>query len=170
LLQCVIDPRYRSATWVALIIIIFHELSGINAVLAYSHTMLQKMDVDGKAFITPKQGTYLIGLTNYFGSLIAIYPVKTFTRRNLLIVGHIFIALAHFLVGMFAEYNLHTLALVSILFFIISFSTTDGPIGFMYATEVVVDSALGLCYFALIGSILVLQLTTNFMMDSWLKP
>lgn len=112
----------------------------------------------------------MVGLVNYFGSLFAVVPVKKFTRRNLLIVGHIMIAGSHFLVGIFAQFNLHTLALVSILLFLLSFSTTDGPIGFMYAAEVVVDSALGLCYFALIGSILVLQLTTEFMMDSWLQP
>lgn len=168
--ECLTHPRYRKATWVALGVVIFHELSGINAILAYSHSMLAKMDKEGDAFIKPKVGTYLVGVTNFLSSVFAIWVVKTFTRRNLLVFGHLLFGLAHLLVGFFAQFQLHTLALIGILLFIFFFATSDGPIGFIYASEVVVDSALGLCYFALIGSILILQLSTKFMMSSWLQP
>lgn len=88
----------------------------------------------------------------------------------MLIYGHAFIALFHFLVGFFTQYELHTCALVSMLLFIFTYANTDGPVALLWATEVTSDAALGLSYFALVGSILVLQMTTEFMMDSWLQP
>lgn len=48
------SPKYRKATWIAFTIIVFHEFSGINVIMAYSHTILHKMDADGKGLFTPK--------------------------------------------------------------------------------------------------------------------
>ena len=55
---------------------IFHELTGINVIFLYSNTMFKRMDTDGKSGLTPRQGTYLIGLVNFLASGISVFTVN----------------------------------------------------------------------------------------------
>jgi len=50
--------------------------------------------------------------------------------------------------------------------FILSFQFSQGPIAWMYAAEVAVDTALGLCVLALFLSLLEKAITMEFMVHS----
>ena len=52
-----------------------------------------------------------------------------------------------------------------IIFFIIIYVIFNGPIIWLYVSEIVSDAALGLCLFTLWSFILLLSLITNFLMD-----
>ena len=54
--------------------------------------------------------------------------------------------------------------------FIGTYEISNGPIIWLYVSEVVVDSALGLCIATLWGVVLIESLTTNYLMNSFLKP
>jgi len=56
--------------------------------------------------------------------------------------------------------------ILSICWFIISFQFSQGPIAWMYAAEVAVDTALGLCVLALFLSLLEKAITMEFMVHS----
>ena len=57
-----------------------------------------------------------------------------------------------------------------ILLFLVTYQMTDGTVIYVYVPEVVVDSALGFCFLALKGTALIISLTTEYLMDSPLKP
>ena len=160
------SPLYRRGTWITILLIVFHELTGINAIMLYSNEIFKQMSSAGTSSISPRTGTYLVGLCNFLGQLFAVFIIRRFPRRTLLIPGHLLIALCHLLVGVCAIQGLDTGVLAMILLFLVVYEITNGPIIWLYVSEVVVDSALGVCIFSLWGVALLLTLTTNFMMKS----
>ena len=56
----------------------------------------------GHATLTPREGTYLVGVANFLGLVAAVFIVKRFKRRSLLIPGHIMMGVFHLMVGTFA--------------------------------------------------------------------
>ena len=109
---------YRGGTGVALIIMALHELTAINAILLYSNTIISDMP-DGS--LTPREGTYLIGIFNFISSAVSLYSAKAFTRRFLFIGGHLTMGLCHIAIGLFILVEMSTLALVSIFIFLFCF-------------------------------------------------
>ena len=150
--DAIFDPRYRTATWINLIYMIFHELTGINVITMYSNTMFRRMHSEGASF-TPRQGTYLVGATSFIGSLISIKVIEYVGRRPLLVCGHFLIAAIHCAVGRFNDTGNNAGVLSMILLFLIVYQNTTGPMTWVYCTETTIDSALGLCLFVLYGTI-----------------
>jgi hypothetical protein len=56
------------------------------------------------------------------------------------------------------------------LIFIVTYIITNGPIIWLYVSEIVVDAALGLCLGLLWSVILLLSIFTGPLMESFLKP
>jgi len=109
---------YRGGTGVALIVMAIHELTAINAILLYSNTIIEDMP-DGS--ITPREGTYLIGIFNFISSCVSLYSARTFSRRFLFIGGHFSMGLCHLAIGLFILMKMSTMALVAILLFLFCF-------------------------------------------------
>ena len=143
----------------------WHEIVGNNAIMLYSNTMLREMSKSGSA-LSPRQGTYLIGVVNFISSGISIFTAKHFTRRSIFIYGHIAIGVTHILVGLFAYLDQPSLVLVSMLFFVFSFQNSSGCITWLYCAEVAVDVVLGFVGCTGYFVIFLLTLATNFMMKS----
>eukprot|EP00347_Sterkiella_histriomuscorum_P017146 403350492 len=118
----------------------------------------------------PRNGTYFIGVSSMIGALIAVLILNKVGRRTLLMYGHVIMALCHFLIGLFAYLNYSQWVVGWMVSFILAYYITNGPVIWLYVSEVVVDTALGLCIFTLWGTVLVLSLTTNFLMESALRP
>ena len=131
--------------------------------MLYSNTIIESMP-DGS--ITPREGTYLIGIFNFFSACVALYSGRNFTRRFLFIGGHFSMGLSHLAVGLFILLEMSTLALISILIFLFCFQNTSGAITWLYCSEVTVDSALGLVGTAGYAVIFVLTLTIQPLMNS----
>ena len=89
---------YRGGSGVALIIMALHELTAINAILLYSNTIISDMP-DGS--LTPREGTYLIGVFNFISSVVSLYSAKAFSRRFLFIGGHLTMGLCHIGIALF---------------------------------------------------------------------
>ena len=126
------------------------------------------MSKNSSSALSPRVGTYLVGIVNFVASFLSIFIVKVFKRKTLLIIGHILMGVCHILVGIFDIYGIDIGVVVMINLFCVSYEVTSGPIAWLYASETVVDSALGFCTLILYGTILLLSLTTNFLMDSWI--
>jgi MFS family permease len=48
------NPLYRTATWINIGYIVFHEITGINIVTMYSNTILKNMNKSGSVSLTPR--------------------------------------------------------------------------------------------------------------------
>ena len=104
---------YISGTCAALFVMAMHEFTAGNAILLYSNTMLA--EIGGP--ITPRMGTYIIGVVNFIASGISIYSARTFSRRLLFICGHALMGFCHFLIAIFCDLNKGGFAFVAILLF-----------------------------------------------------
>ena len=98
---------------------IFHELTAINVVLAYSTTILEDIfgkDSDG---FNARDGTYMVGIFNFTGSCMSILSMTYFGKRPLLLGGHALMSLIYLMMGFFTLYNKNILVLVMMCSFLV---------------------------------------------------
>ena len=153
------NDLYKTGTWVALLVMFWHEIVGNNAIMLYSNKMLEDMS-SADAILTPRQGTYLVGVINFLSSGISVWTAKAFSRRFLFVFGHIGMGIFHILVGVCAYNNYPTLALLSMLGFIFFFQNSSGCITWLYCSEIAVDVVLGFVGFSGYFVVFILTLTT----------
>ena len=134
--------------------------------MLYSNTMLKDMQTKGESLLTPRQGTYLIGVVNFLSSGMSIWTTKTFKRRTIFNWGYLAIALAHFMIGLCSYQGWSEGVLISMLAFCFCYQNSSGAITWLYCSEVAVDVVLGFVGFAGYSVVFILSLTTQFLMDS----
>ena len=154
------DERYTRASWVNIVIMTAHVLTGYTAVISFS-TVIFKDILAGPDTITPQQGTYLIGLSSVIGAISAIPIVKNVGRRTLLLYGHAIMALLHFLIAICAwkEFNIILIILINV--FLLVYLTTSGPVAWIYSAETCTDSTLGIVIMTLWAWITIEALTSR---------
>lgn len=157
-------PDYKQSTYVALMVILFHELVGDSAILLYSTEIFKRMEsynTDGSSnMISPRTGTIIIGVFNLLAHIPAVYLINRLPRRTLIIGGHIMIAVCHLMIGLFALGDNDWGVILFMVLFIVTTVITNGPIIWLYVSEIVCDAALGLCLSLLWGVILLLSIMT----------
>ena len=115
------NENYVRASWVNIINIIFHELSGINVIFQYSNTILKQILGDSSSSFTPRQGTYCVSAVNFLSSAASIWTINNFGRRSLLLVGHSAMSIIHILIGTFIITGFNMGTLVGILLFLVAY-------------------------------------------------
>ncbi|CDW78529.1 sugar transporter family protein [Stylonychia lemnae] len=162
---------YWRATWFCFIFSILNQLTGCNSIIWYSGAILKRMQNSSSgSTLTPKSGSMLIAVINFLGTIAAIYPIKKFGRKTLVLAGHVIMGTFMILVGLFSFLEYNDLMIAMILCFLFTFQTTDGPVLLIYGPEVTVDQGFGFCVFGIKGTGLLMSLTTEYLMDSGLHP
>jgi len=134
--------------------------------MIYSNTIFGNMAEKGSISLTAKQGSYLVGCLNLLGAIIAPIPVVMFPRKFLLFWGQLTMAISLIMVAVCYNLNYDIAIIVFICVFILAFQFSQGPIAWMYAAEVAVDTGLGICVLALYLSLLEKAITMEFMVHS----
>jgi hypothetical protein len=160
------DPLYSKATIIVIILIIAHEMSGYNAIMLYSNTILKDIFGDNGGKITPKVGSVIIGAANCLSSCTSLYILKVFKKRTLLWPGEFIMSVTLALVGICALYAFNDAVIIMIVVFLFFYQCMNGAVIWVYSTETVVDTGLGICIMVLWLFVLLLSLTTNYMMSS----
>lgn len=168
--EAVSHERYRRATWVAFALCFFQQQTGLDGIMIYSNTIFQEMSNRGSISFTPKQGSYIVGTLSLIVSLLAPWPVGTFKRKTLLFWGQFGMAVSLALTAVAYILEKDILIIVFICIFISCFQVSQGPIAWMYAGEVAVDTGLGICVLALYLSLLEKAITMEFMVHSRMGP
>jgi hypothetical protein len=101
---------------------------------------------------------------------MAVWTVRKFGRRPLLIWGHAGICVCHLMIATFILESIDIGVLVMLCVFMLIYQNTSGPIAWIYAAETLTDVGLGVSLNVLYGTILVLSLTTEPLMNSALTP
>ena len=158
------DERYARASIVNVSIISFHALTGYSAVMAFSNTIFENAESSGGGGLSPRQGTYFVGLCNLVAAMIGIYTVRSFGRRTLLLYGHITIAILHICIAIATILEWNTIQIILVCTFILVYMTTSGPCAWAYAAETCCDAALSACVFALYWWQTVESFTTDSLM------
>ena len=167
--DAIIGRQYWKATWFCFVLVMVNQLTGQNAIMLYSNTIFQRMNKGGMT-LSPKNGTILVGVVNFVGAIVSIYPVKTFRRKPLMVVGHAVVGVALFLVGIFEYYEMNIGVLIMTLFQLFVYQQSIGPLTWIYVAEVVNDSGLGFVMLSYKGALLIVSFCTEFMMDSGMHP
>ena len=109
---------YRSGSLVAQMVMVIHQLAGMQIILLYSNTIISEMP---SGALTPREGTYVIGVWNFISSACSLFSAKYFTRRFLFTGGHLFMGVSHCLIGMCILLTWSNLALVAMCLFMFVF-------------------------------------------------
>ena len=138
-------------------------------IFLYSNTILQTVLTADSGF-TAREGVYMISLVNTLSAGIGIYAMNAFGRRSLTLWGGIGIVLSHYAIGtcIIMQYNVGTLVMMCA--FIFFYQNSSGPVAWVYAQETLTDAGLGATLNVLYGSIFVLSLATEPLMNSALHP
>lgn len=126
--------KYRYPLFLAIAIGAFNQLTGINAILSYVHTIFTAA---GFGQLSSDQQAIAIGATNLLFTLVGMVMIDKFGRKSLLLVGAVGTALCLSGVAWIFHTNSHQSALLGLLVtYIAFFALSQGLVVFVYIGEV----------------------------------
>lgn len=128
-------PKLRKALLLGILLPLFSQLSGINAIIYYGPSILNDA---GIALHNSFLGQIIFGLANMIFTLIAIWKVDNWGRRPLYLIGTIGATVSLFLTGWLFYQGLTSsvLLIISITLFLVCFAFSIGPLKFVVASEI----------------------------------
>ncbi|KAF9552596.1 general substrate transporter [Agrocybe pediades] len=135
--------RYRDRTWIGVLIMVFQQWSGINALLYYGPTLVRSIGLSGDTVTLLVSGG--IGVVQLLAVLPAIAIIDKVGRRGLLRGGSVAMTLSHlgiaFLVLSYqSDWSAHPMAawmaVGGIYTFTFAYGLSFGPIGWVLPSEV----------------------------------
>jgi MFS transporter, SP family, arabinose:H+ symporter len=126
--------KYRYPLFLAISIGAFNQLSGVNAILSYVHTIFTAA---GFGQLSSDLQAILIGATNLIFTLVGMLLIDRFGRKSLLILGAIGTSICLSGVAWIFHTNSHQSALLGLLVtYIAFFALSQGLVVFVYIGEV----------------------------------
>ena len=148
--------------FVGIMLSVFQQAVGINAVLYYAPRIYADMGMDN-----PMVVTVFTGVVNILFTLVAVFTVEKLGRRPLLIIGSIGMAIGAFGVATtFGHPGLELLCMASIMVYSASFMFSWGPICWVLIAEVFPNTIRG----AAVAIAVAFQWIFNFIVSSSFVP
>lgn len=125
--------------FVGIMLSVFQQAVGINAVLYYAPRIFQDMGMQN-----PMVQTVIMGVVNISFTLVAVFTVEKWGRKPLLITGSIGMAVGAFLVAItFGNASLSTVTMLSIMLYSAAFMMSWGPICWVLIAEIFPNTIRG---------------------------
>ena len=128
-------PSYRPVLWMGIIIAVFQQITGINAILYYAPEIFKYTGVSNENALLQTIG---IGVMMFLFTLVAIWLVDKAGRRILLLVGCALMGLS--LIGVAAcfhfSYYDHYFVLIFLMLYIAGFSASLGAVTWVLLSEI----------------------------------
>ena len=120
-----LDEKYRKATWITFILGLFNQMTGLNAIMMYSNTMLNSLNSGtNKFFLSASQGSFVIGIAGFIGALLG-QPVISRTPRKLnFLAWQIAMGISMCLIAIFKITNLSVPLFLLICLYAILYQTS----------------------------------------------
>jgi SP family xylose:H+ symportor-like MFS transporter len=126
---------------IGIMISVFQQFVGINAVLYYAPLMFQNM---GASTDTALLQTIVVGGANVAFTLVAIFTVDSWGRKPLLITGAIIMGVAMIALGCLFNAKMVGLgALISVVVYIAGFALSWGPVAWVMLSEMFPNAIKG---------------------------
>jgi SP family xylose:H+ symportor-like MFS transporter len=124
--------------WVGILLSVFQQLVGINAVLYYAPLMFQNM---GASTHSALWQTVTVGAANVLFTIVAILTVDRWGRRPLLILGALMMAVTMITLGfLFDRHQVGLVALCAVVLYIAGFALSWGPVTWVLLAEIFPNS------------------------------
>ncbi|RPD57674.1 general substrate transporter [Lentinus tigrinus ALCF2SS1-7] len=137
------EPKLIRRTLIGVVMMVFQQWSGINALLYYGPTLMRSLGLQGDSVTLMSAGG--IGIVQFFAVLPAIVFIDRLGRRPLLRWGSTTMALAHLLIALLvqrysADWPAHAAAawvsVACVYTFTAAYGMSYGPIGWILPSEV----------------------------------
>jgi SP family xylose:H+ symportor-like MFS transporter len=126
---------------VGIMLSLFQQFVGINAVLYYAPLMFKNMGASTDASLLQ---TVIVGIANVVFTLVALVTVDRWGRKPLLILGALVMAVSMITLGtLFATGHVGTVALVAVVGYIGGFAVSWGPVVWVLLSEIFPNSIKG---------------------------
>ncbi|MDR0833609.1 MAG: D-xylose transporter XylE [Candidatus Symbiothrix sp.] len=123
---------------IGILLSVFQQAIGINAVLYFSPRIFDSVGVDGM------MGTVIMGIINIVFTVFAILTVDKFGRKPLLIIGSAGMAVGAFAVAIFDHYNVAgLLPVIAIIVYAAFFMMSWGPVCWVLISEIFPNTIRG---------------------------
>jgi len=127
--------------FVGIMLSVFQQLVGINAVLYYAPLMFKNM---GAATDAAFLQTIIVGVANVVFTLVALVTVDRWGRKPLLILGALVMAVSMISLGfLFSTGHVGTAALVAVVAYIGGFALSWGPVVWVLLSEIFPNAIKG---------------------------
>lgn len=130
-----LSPKLRKAMLLGILLPLFSQLSGINAIIYYGPSILTDAGIAmSNSFI----GQILFGVANLIFTFIAIWKVDNWGRRPLYLIGTAGATLSLIATGILFHMGLTSsiLLIISVTVFLACFAFSIGPLKFVVASEI----------------------------------
>jgi len=125
--------------FVGIMLSVFQQAVGINAVLYYAPRIFADMGMD-----KPMVQTVIMGVVNILFTLVAIFTVEKWGRKPLLITGSIGMAIGAFgVAATFGDASMSMVTMISIMVYSASFMMSWGPICWVLIAEIFPNTIRG---------------------------
>ncbi|KAF7322698.1 MFS domain-containing protein [Mycena chlorophos] len=140
--RALFTKKYRPRTMVGILMMVFQQWSGINALLYYGPTLVQSVGLTGSSSLVVSGG---IGIVQFIAVGPAILYIDRSGRKPLLRGGSAVMAISHLLIAVLvlqfqSEWSSHALAawvaVAGIYTFTFAYGVSFGPIGWVLPSEV----------------------------------
>ncbi|KAF8815983.1 general substrate transporter [Phlegmacium glaucopus] len=137
------NKKYRDRTMIGVLIMVFQQWSGINALLYYGPTLVHSIGLRGDTVTLLVSGG--IGVVQFIAVLPAIVFIDRLGRKPLLRGGTAMMALSHFTIAILvilfeSDWSSHPfaawMAVAGIYTFTAAYGISIGPIGWVLPSEV----------------------------------
>ena len=119
---------------VGVMLSVFQQFVGINAVLYYAPLMFKNMGASTDSSLLQ---TIIVGVANIAFTIVALLTVDRWGRKPLLVLGAIVMAVSMLALGtLFATGNVGTIALVAVVAYIGGFALSWGPVVWVLLSEI----------------------------------
>ncbi|SFC39292.1 MFS transporter, SP family, arabinose:H+ symporter [Parapedobacter composti] len=127
-------PKWRGALLLGLLLPLFSQFCGINAIIYYGPSILK---ATGVSLTNSLQSQIVFGVANLLFTLVAVWKVDKLGRRPLYLAGTVAAALSLMVVGACLHAELTGgLLLGAVIVFLASFAFSIGPLKFVVAAEI----------------------------------
>ncbi len=132
-----LSPVVRPAFVIGIGLFLLQQLSGINAVIYYSPTILQEAGFDSQS--TQILATIGIGIVNVGMTIVGMMLIDRIGRRRLLFIGFAGTALSLGMIAIGAASgaeSLDVLAVIGLVLYIAAFAVSIGPLPWVMMSEI----------------------------------
>jgi SP family arabinose:H+ symporter-like MFS transporter len=130
-----LSPRWRRALIIGILLPLFSQFSGINAIIYYGPSILNNAGITLSNSLISQ---IIFGAANMLFTLVAIWKVDSLGRRPLYLVGTAGAAISLLLTGIcfFTGATTGIWLLICVLLFLACFAFSIGPLKFVIASEI----------------------------------
>jgi MFS transporter, SP family, xylose:H+ symportor len=127
--------------FVGIMLSVFQQVIGINAVLYYAPLMFKNMGASTDSALLQ---TIIVGVANIVFTLVALVTVDRWGRKPLLVLGALVMAVSMTTLGfLFSSGNVGTAALVAVVAYIAGFALSWGPVVWVLLSEIFPNAIKG---------------------------